>query len=170
MRGGGGSRGGGPNDGSAASGAGGRRRGSRLRFRSPSRRGSRRPIAVARGWLRLGRAGGSALEVLRFDVRDVEEAVAADRKIDERGLNRRLEVDDSSFINVTGVALVAGTLDVKLFENTVFDDGDPAFLGLFHVDQHFFLHAISFRDLRLKTALLCGVRVVGQTLRQAQPE
>ena len=35
-----------------------------------------------------------AIVVLRLDVRDMEEAVAADREIDERGLDGRLEIDD----------------------------------------------------------------------------
>jgi hypothetical protein len=105
-------------------------------------------VALTRGRFGIAARRRAPVEVLRFDVRDVEEAVAADRKIDERSLNGRLEVDDPSLINVARKALVAGTLDVKLFENTVFDDGDPAFFGLFHVDQHFFLHAISFRYLR----------------------
>ena len=119
------------------------------------------PLAIARRRILIARGRSAAIKILRFDVRDVEEAVAADREIDERGLNGRLEVDDASFINVAREALVAGSLDVKLFENTVFDDGDPAFLGLFHVDQHFFLHAISFRYLRPCRALWCGVSVVG---------
>ena len=114
--------------------AGGRRRGSRPRFRSrsPSRRGSRRRLAITRRGVGLvGRTRRPAVEVLGFDVRDVQEAVAADREVDERGLDRRLEVDDPSLVDVAGVALVAGALDVKLLENAVLDDGDPAFLGLF---------------------------------------
>jgi hypothetical protein len=39
---------------------------------------------------------------------------------------------------------VAGALDVKLLENAILDDGDPAFFRLEHVDQHFFLHAVIF--------------------------
>ena len=82
--------------------------------------------------------------VLGLDVGDVKEAVAADREIDERGLNGRFEVDDLAFINIAGIALVAGPFDVQLLQDAVFDDGDPALLGLEHVDEHFFLHAVVF--------------------------
>ncbi len=88
------------------------------------------------------------MEILGLDVRDVQEAIAADREVDERRLDGRLEVDDLPLVNVARIALVAGPFDVQLLENTVFHDGDAAFFGLEHVDQHFFLHAVSFRDLR----------------------
>nr|WP_068420593.1 hypothetical protein [Planctomyces sp. SH-PL62] len=73
----------------------------------------------------------------------MEEAVAADREVDERGLDGRFEVDDLAFIDVAGVTLVAGALDVEFFQDAVLDDGDPALLRLEDVDQHFFLHALS---------------------------
>ena len=79
--------------------------------------------------------------VLGLHVGDVQEAIAADGEIDERGLDRRLEIDDLALVDVTGVALVAGALDVQLLKDAILDDGDTAFLGLEHVDQHFFLHA-----------------------------
>ena len=43
-----------------------------------------------------------------------------------------------------GDLLQAGPL---LLEDAVFDDGDAALLGLEHVDQHFFLHAVVFLTL-----------------------
>jgi len=89
-----------------------------------------------------------AIEVLGLDVRDVEKAIAADREVDKPGLNGRLEVNDPALVNIARVALVAGSFHVKFFEYAVFDDGDSAFLGLKHVDQHFFLHAVSFQDRR----------------------
>jgi hypothetical protein len=76
----------------------------------------------------------------------VEEAVTADREVDERGLNRRLEVDDLPFVDVAGVALVTGALDVQLFEDAVLNNCDATFLGLEDIDQHFFFHAVSFWD------------------------
>ena len=85
-----------------------------------------------------------AIVVLRLDVGNVEKTVAADRKIDERRLDRGFEVHDPAFIDIPGETLVAGSFDVKLFEDAIFDDGDAAFLGLEHVDQHFFLHAVVF--------------------------
>ena len=94
----------------------------------------------------------------------MQEAVAADRKVDERGLDGRLEVDDPALVDVARIALVAGSLDVKLLENAVLDDRDPAFLGLEHVDQHFFLHAVSFRDLRPEGRRVQCAVFVGETL------
>jgi len=78
----------------------------------------------------------------------VEKAVATDRKVDECRLDGWFEVDDSPFVNVACVAFETDAFDVKLFEDSILDDGDTAFLGLKHVDQHFLLHAVSFRDLR----------------------
>ncbi len=79
-------------------------------------------------------------EVLRLDVADVQEAVAADAEIDERRLDARLEVDDLPLVDVADVIVLAGALDVELFEHAVLDDRDPAFLRLRDVDQHFLLH------------------------------
>jgi hypothetical protein len=76
----------------------------------------------------------------------MEEAVAADRKVDERGLDRRLEVDDLPLVDIARVTFVTGAFDVQLFEDAVFNNRDTAFLGLKNVDQHFFFHAVSFRD------------------------
>src|SRR5262249_25874911 len=50
----------------------------------------------------------------RLDVGDVQEAVAADAEVDERGLDARLDVDDAPLVDVVDVALVAGALDVQL--------------------------------------------------------
>ena len=82
----------------------------------------------------------------RLDVGDVQEAIAADAEIDERRLDARLDVDDAALVDVADVAFVAGALDVQFFEDAVLEDGDAAFLGLQHVDEHFFLHAIPFSD------------------------
>jgi hypothetical protein len=85
--------------------------------------------------------------VLGLDVGHVQEAIPAYREVHERGLDRRLEVDDLSLVDIAGVAFVAGPLDVELFEDAVFDDGDATFLGLEHVDEHFLLHAGVFLSL-----------------------
>jgi len=116
-----------------------------------------RPVAfpIARARFGLTAAGRIAIEVLGLDIRDVKKPVAPYREIDECSLDGRLEVDDPALVNVARIALMAGSLHVKLFENAVLDDGDPAFFGLKHIDQHFFLHAVSFRDLRRQI----GVRV-----------
>jgi hypothetical protein len=80
--------------------------------------------------------------VLRLNVGDVQEAVAADGEVDEGGLYGRLQIDDLSLVDVPGVALVAGSLEVQLFEHAILNDGDAAFLRLEDVNQHFFLHAV----------------------------
>gem|GEM_PF-6511071 len=84
------------------------------------------------------------LEILGFHVGDVQKAVAADREINERGLNRRFEIHDLSLVDIAGIAFVAGALNIKLFKDAVLDNRDAAFLGLEHVDQHFFLHTTIF--------------------------
>ena len=84
--------------------------------------------------------------VLRLDIRDMKEAVAADREINEGGLYGRFEIDDLTLVDVPGVALVASPLDVQFFEDAVLDDRDSALLGLQNIDQHFFFHAVSFQD------------------------
>jgi hypothetical protein len=89
-----------------------------------------------------------ALKISRLDVGDVKEAVATDRKVDERRLDGGLEIDDPSLVDVARVTFVAGSFDVELLENAVLHDRDAALFRLEHVDQHFFLHAISFHDLR----------------------
>jgi hypothetical protein len=76
----------------------------------------------------------------------MQEAVAADREIDEGGLDGRFEIDDLTLIDIPGVALVAGPLDVQLLEDAVLDDRDAALLRLQDIDQHFFFHAVSFQD------------------------
>ena len=101
-----------------------------------------------------------ALIVLRFDVGDVEETVATDGKIDESGLNGGLKVDHLALVDISGIAFVAGSFDVQLLQDAVFDDGDTALLGLEDVDQHFFLHAAVFLD----TIKVCVVGEMGQSI------
>jgi hypothetical protein len=100
-----------------------------------------------------------AIKILRRHVRDVEKSVAPHGEIDKGGLDCGLEIDDLAFVDVARVTFVAGSFDVKLLEGAVLDDGDPAFLRLKHIDQHFFLHAGSFPDLRLRSGV--GVRSLG---------
>jgi hypothetical protein len=104
--------------------------------------------AVSRRRLRIKLLAEMAIKILGLHIRDVEKPVASDGEIDEGGLNRRLEVDNFALIDVTRVTLVAGSFDVELLEGAILDDGDTAFLGLEHIDEHFFLHAGSFRDFR----------------------
>ena len=126
-----------------------RRRGRRGRHRSRSR-----ALEVAAGVAAAvaGAEDGVLVDLVAvvagLDVGDVEEAVAADGEVDEGGLDGRLDVDDPALVDVAGVALQAGPLDVELLEDAVLDDGDAALLGLEHVDQHLFLLAHASLNLR----------------------
>ncbi len=104
-----------------------------------------------------------AIVVLRLDVRDVKEAVAADREIDEGGLYGRLEIDDLTLVDVTGVVLVAGSLDVQLFEDAVLDDRDTALLGLKTlISISFFMRSLS------RTDAVCVSCSVGSRMNRAE--
>jgi hypothetical protein len=87
-----------------------------------------------------------AIVVLGLHVGYVEKSVPPHREINKRGLDRRLEVDDLSLVDVPCVTLVTGPLNIQLFKDAVLDDRDAALLGLQDVDQHFFFHAISFQN------------------------
>ena len=113
-----------------------------------------RPRCEPFGLDRLGRIVAALAEILRLDVADVQEAVAADAEIDERRLDAGLEIDDSAFVDVADVVVLAGAFDVQLFQHAVLDDRDPAFFGLRHVDQHFLLHAVTFSIGMLPCAAL----------------
>jgi hypothetical protein len=105
--------------------------------------GSPISIAITRGAV-FCVFGTAALVILGLDVRNVKESVSSNREVDESRLDGGFDIDDFSFIDVPGVTLVTGPFNVELLENAVFDDCDAAFFGLEHVDQHFFLHAVSF--------------------------
>ena len=58
----------------------------------------------------LGRFLVLAGEVARVEIGDVEEAVAADAEIDERGLDAGLQVYDPALVNVSHIVVLAGPL------------------------------------------------------------
>src|SRR6516225_665759 len=60
--------------------------------------------------------------ICRLHVRNVQETIAANTKVDERRLDARLDVDDASFVDIADVTLVARALDVEFFQNTVLQD------------------------------------------------
>ena len=55
---------------------------------------------------RVSRVEAALAEVLRLDVADVEEAVASDAEVDERGLDARLQVDDDALVDVADVVVL----------------------------------------------------------------
>ena len=83
-------------------------------------------------------------KVLRLHVADVQKPVAAHAKIDKRRLDARLQVDHDSLVDVPYVIVLSGSFDVQLFEDSVLNDRDPAFLRLRDVDQHFLFHVVAF--------------------------
>ena len=83
-------------------------------------------------------------EVLRLDVADVQEPVAAHAEIDERRLDARLQVDHDSLVDVSYVIVLSGPFDVQLFKDSVLNDRNPAFFRLGDVDQHFLFHVVAF--------------------------
>jgi hypothetical protein len=102
---------------------------------------ARIPSPVPRAQLRV--VAQVALVVLRLDVRDVQEPVPSHREVRERRLDGRLEVDDLPLVNVAGVTLVTGPLQIELLEHAILDDGDAALLGLEDINEHLFFHAIN---------------------------
>ena len=103
-----------------------------------------RQAARAGGAQRFRRIEAALAEVLRLDVADVQEAVAAHAEIDERRLDARLQVDDDAFVNVSYVIVLSSPFYIQFFEGSIFNDGDPAFFRLRDVDQHFLFHLVAF--------------------------
>ena len=101
-------------------------------------------IAVDVHRLIVRRIVAALAKVLRLDVADVQKAVAADAEIDERRLDARLQIDDPALIDVADVVVLAGPLDIELFEQSILNDRDPAFLRLRDIDQHFFFHVAGY--------------------------
>ena len=79
--------------------------------------------------------------LISLHVADMQKAVAPDAEIDERRLNARLKIDDAAFVDVADVVVLTGPFDIQLFQNSVFNDRDAAFLRLRYIDQHFAFHA-----------------------------
>ncbi len=79
-------------------------------------------------------------KVLGLDVTDVQEAVAADTKVDEGCLDAGFQIDNFSFVDIACIVVLTGPLGVQFFEHTVFENRNPTFLRLRNVDQHFFSH------------------------------
>jgi hypothetical protein len=79
-------------------------------------------------------------EVLWFDIADVKEAIAPNSKIDKCRLDTWLDINNPTFVDISYPIVLAGALGVEFFENTVFQQRDPALLGLGDIDQHFLFH------------------------------
>src|SRR5262245_57709103 len=82
----------------------------------------------------------------RINIRNVQETVSTDSKVNKGGLNAGFDIDDSSLVDIADVAFLTGSFDIEFFEQAVFNNRDPTFLRLEDVDQHFFLHRFLFRS------------------------
>jgi len=78
--------------------------------------------------------------ILRLDIADLQESIAADSEVNKCRLDAWLDVDDASLVYVADITFLASAFDVEFFEHTIFDDGDAALLGLEHINEHFFFH------------------------------
>ena len=109
---------------------------------------SDRLSAASGGW--LGRFKGlvgiePALPViLRLHIADVQKSVAPYAEINEGRLDTRLNINDPALVDVTDVVVLTGALNIEFLQNAVFHNGNPAFLRLRHIDQHFLFHRIFF--------------------------
>jgi hypothetical protein len=74
----------------------------------------------------------------------VQKPVATDAEVHEGGLDRRLDVDDASLVDIADVTFLASPFDIEFFEDTIFQNGDSAFLGLEDIDEHLFFHGNPF--------------------------
>ena len=83
-------------------------------------------------------------EVSRLDVAYVQKSVAAHAEVDERRLDTGFKVDHHSLVDVSYIAVLAGSFDIQLLQHTVFNDGNPAFFRLRDVDEHFLFHLAAF--------------------------
>src|SRR5579872_690826 len=97
-------------------------------------------VFVARPGERGASGAGQMLVILIFDVADMQKPVAAHAEVDERRLDAGLDVDDAALIDVAHEVFEAVALDVQLFEDGVFHNGNPALFGLERIDEHFLFH------------------------------
>ena len=73
-----------------------------------------RPAATVVGRQLVGVKAALA-EVLRLDIADVQKSVAADAKVDKRGLNTWLQIDDLPLVDISYIVVLAAALDIQLF-------------------------------------------------------
>ena len=82
--------------------------------------------------------------VLKFNIADVQKPVAPDAKIDECCLNTGFNIDDAALVDIADVIFEAVSFDVKFLQQAIFNDGNPTFLRLKDIHQHFFFHHSPF--------------------------
>ena len=73
-------------------------------------------------------------EVLGLDIADVQKSISAHSKVDERGLDAWFQVDDFALVDIADVIVLATAFDVELFEQSIFNNRNPAFFRLRDID------------------------------------
>ena len=122
-----------------------------------------------------GRVALAAREVLRVEVGDVEEAVRAFAEVDERGLDRGLDIDDARLVDRADIRGGRGALAVELRKFALLEDRDAHLIAGNIVDDHELLqllaldhHGLVAFDGRLVRGLVevahRGARVGGRCL------
>ncbi len=71
-----------------------------------------------------------------MQIGDMQKAVAFGTEVDKGCLNRRLDIGDTTFVDVTYMRFDAGPFVIEFFKATIFIDGDTTFLAGNVVDQH----------------------------------
>ena len=70
----------------------------------------------------------------------MKKAVAFFPDLYESGLDARFDVDHPALVNISVSRGDRIPFEIKLFEESVFDDGHPGLTRLGHIDQYFFGH------------------------------
>ncbi len=83
---------------------------------------------------------GHLPKITRLHVADMQKTVSAHPEIDERRLNARLQIDNHALVDIADVIVLGFSLNVKFFQDFVFDNRDTTFFGLSDIDQHFLCH------------------------------
>ena len=94
-------------------------------------------------------------EVLRVQVGDVEEAVLRQAEVNERRLDRWLDVQDVRLVDIPDVGCAADPLDVQFLQRAVLYHRNATLVPLHVVDQHFLFHASAFH-VRVRDSSLPG--------------
>jgi hypothetical protein len=89
-------------------------------------------------------------EVTGVNIRDVQEPVSADPKINKRCLNARLDIHNLSRVNVADDVLARQPLNIQFFKNSLFNDRNAGLLGENRVNEHDLLHSM---ELSVRTAI-----------------
>ena len=80
------------------------------------------------------------LVILKFNITDMQKSVTTNPKIDERRLDTGFDINDPPLVDVADIIFETVSLDLKLLQYSIFNDGNSTFLRLEDIHQHFFFH------------------------------